>query len=130
MLTKSQEEALKLIERWIQSGGTLFRLGGPAGSGKSYLIPIVADIVGREKCLFMTPTGKAANNLQKAGLQAQTIHSTIYRVRDEGDDEDIDDENFVSEYKNGAADTEDIGLEETTTPEPEVTAEPTPSPAG
>lgn len=36
----------------------------------------------------------------------------------------IDDEEFVSEYKNGAADTEDIGLEETTTPEPEVTAEP------
>ena len=96
MLTKSQEEALKLIERWIQSGGTLFRLGGPAGSGKSYLIPIVADIVGREKCLFMTPTGKAANNLQKAGLQAQTIHSTIYRVRDEGDDEDVDDEDFVA----------------------------------
>lgn len=36
----------------------------------------------------------------------------------------IDDETFVSEYKNGAADTEDTGLEETAASEPEVTAEP------
>jgi flagellar basal body-associated protein FliL len=66
--------------------------------------------------------------------------NTFYLIIDRASDEDnvyflnlvdeedlltlIDDEEFVSEYKNGAADTEDIDLEETTTPEPEVTAEP------
>ena len=36
----------------------------------------------------------------------------------------IDDEEFVSEYKDGASVAEDTGLEETATPEPEATTEP------
>lgn len=105
MLTNSQERALSLIDKWLKSRGKLFRLGGPAGSGKSYIIPLVAEMMGYEKCLFMTPTGKAANNLQRAGLQAQTIHSTIYRVQGESDDEptDEDDDGVIGavEYDEG-----------------------------
>lgn len=93
MLTRSQDTAFKMLMRWKKSGGKLFKLGGPAGSGKSFLIAEFAKEVGVEKCCLMTPTGKAANNLQKAGLEAHTIHSMIYHVNnaDDGDDgEEVD----------------------------------------
>lgn len=86
MLTESQEQAMKLIKSWYDAKGQLLRIGGPAGSGKSYLIPSVVDLVGADDCILMTPTGKAANNLVKAGMFAKTIHSTIYRVIDADED--------------------------------------------
>lgn len=95
MLTNSQDKALSIAKSWIQSGGKLLKLGGPAGSGKSFLIPLIADLVGIENCLLVTPTGKAANNLQKAGLKAKTIHSTIYHVHTK---EEL---GFESELKKG-----------------------------
>lgn len=101
MLTGSQDKALKLIKYWIDCRGRLLKLGGPAGSGKSYLIPLIADMVGLDKCLFITPTGKAANNLQKSGLAAQTIHSTIYRVLDD-DEENLFDEDSLESWEETA----------------------------
>lgn len=81
-MTSGQETANKLICQWIDNKESMiFRLGGPAGSGKSWLIPLIAEHVGYEKCLFMTPTGKAANRLIKAGLEAHTIHSQIYQPK-------------------------------------------------
>lgn len=97
MLTNSQDRALKLAEDWINKKGKLLRIGGPAGSGKSFIIPMIADIVGIDDCLLVTPTGKAANNLQKAGLEAHTIHSTIYRVEDDDEDEEDEDEEVSSD---------------------------------
>lgn len=94
MLTNSQDKALKLAHHWIASGGKLLKLGGPAGSGKSFLIPLIADFIGIENCVLMTPTGKAANNLQKAGLHASTIHSTIYKVMDTDDEKESDETTF------------------------------------
>lgn len=88
MLTASQERAYNYAKRWIERKGRLLKIGGPAGSGKSYLIPLIADLVGVENCLLITPTGKAATNLQKNGLQASTIHSVIYKVKVEDADED------------------------------------------
>lgn len=88
MLTNSQERAFSFAKRWLESKGRLLKIGGPAGSGKSYLIPLIADLVGLENCLLITPTGKAATNLQKNGLQASTIHSVIYKVKVEDEDED------------------------------------------
>lgn len=79
MLTRSQETAFHRIMSWIRTGATrIFRLGGPAGSGKSYLIRLVAEEVGMDDCLLITPTGKASNNLIKSGLASHTIHSQIY----------------------------------------------------
>lgn len=94
MLTRSQDKAYKMLLQWMSSGGKLFKLGGPAGSGKSFLIAEFANHVGLDKCCLITPTGKAANNLQKAGLEAHTIHSTIYRVNniDEDEEEELDEE--------------------------------------
>lgn len=85
-LTHSQEVAYQKIMSWYRNRESeVFKLGGPAGSGKSYLISLVAEEVGLESCLLITPTGKAANNLIKASLPAHTIHSQIYHVR--SDDE-------------------------------------------
>lgn len=83
-LTASQETAFKRIMDWYKNKeSSVFKLGGPAGSGKSYLIALVAEAVGVERCLLITPTGKAANNLIKAALPARTIHSQIYHVQSE-----------------------------------------------
>lgn len=88
MLTNSQENAFSLILKWFKSGGKLFKLGGPAGSGKSYLITLIAEELDNKKILLVTPTGKAANNLQKSGLQARTIHSVLYRCHDDDEEEE------------------------------------------
>ena len=92
-LTLGQEVALKRIVQWYDNReSNVFRLGGPAGSGKSWLIPLIASHVGIDNCLFMTPTGKAANRLIQAGLDAHTIHSQIYKpkITTQTDQLDID----------------------------------------
>lgn len=102
-LTTSQETAYKRIMSWYRNRESeVFKLGGPAGSGKSYLIALVAQDIGVENCLLITPTGKAANNLIKASLPARTIHSQIYRVQSENqEDGAIDFEvSGDSEFKN------------------------------
>ena len=79
MLTRSQETAFLRIIVWYKTKTSkVFRLGGPAGSGKSYLIKLIAEKIGMDDCLLITPTGKASTNLIKAGLTAHTIHSRIY----------------------------------------------------
>lgn len=86
-LTRCQEIGFKRIISWfVNRESDIFKLGGPAGSGKSYLITLVAEHIGIEKCLLITPTGKAANNLIKAALPARTIHSQIYHVKSESEE--------------------------------------------
>ena len=100
-LTRSQEEAYKRIMTWFHDRTSdVFKLGGPAGSGKSYLISKVAEEVGVENCLLITPTGKAANNLIKAALPARTIHSQIYVVKKQ------------NESSEGIIDFESVGSDE------------------
>lgn len=104
-LTSSQEIGFKRVMDWWQNKlSMLFKLGGPAGSGKSYLIALIAEAVGIDKCLLITPTGKAANNLIKAALPARTIHSQIYHVRSEEDTGGVDFESLDSDgFKSLAA---------------------------
>ena len=105
-LTSSQEVAYKRIMSWYENRESdVFKLGGPAGSGKSYLIALVAEAIGVENCLLITPTGKAANNLIKAALPARTIHSQIYHVQSKNsDDGSIDFETSGEiEFKNLAS---------------------------
>lgn len=79
-MTSGQETAYKHICQWYDEKlSMVFRLGGAAGTGKSWLIPLIAEHVGSRYCLFMTPTGKAANRLIKSGIDAHTIHSQIYQ---------------------------------------------------
>lgn len=54
------------------------RLGGLAGTGKSTVIKHLAELLPDFKvCAY---TGKAASVLKKKGLEAQTIHSLIYKA--------------------------------------------------
>lgn len=77
--TEQQYEAYKRIMHWLKIEKTpVFKLGGPAGSGKSWLIPLIVEVVQPEHCLVLTPTGRAATVLNRLGIQANTIHSKIY----------------------------------------------------
>lgn len=65
-------------------------LGGLAGTGKTFLAKYLADrLRSWAVCAF---TGKASDVLRRRGLDAKTIHSTIYRwVPDDDEDDDEDD---------------------------------------
>lgn len=118
MLTNGQETAYSLVMDWYKNKTSpVFRLGGPAGSGKSWLIRLFAEAIGHEKCLLMTPTGKASNNLIKSGLDSHTIHSQIYKVNRNSDEggEDIEVNSVESLVEflnrdNGDYDTESAGF--------------------
>lgn len=87
--TNDQKNAFNIIEKFIidwhktQSfEKTLKRnyrsIGGFAGTGKSYLIAQIAKHL-KISYQVSTLTGKAAENLQQRDIDAQTIHSTIYK---------------------------------------------------
>jgi exodeoxyribonuclease-5 len=87
-----QDAALKAVAAWLKAkpgeGGTpqVFRLFGYAGTGKTTLAKhIAAGVDGR--VLFAAFTGKAALVMRGKGcVGASTIHSTIYRARESGEE--------------------------------------------
>lgn len=85
-LGKSQKKAADLITDWYYSKKTkknmIFRLGGAAGSGKSYLIRYLIEKMrfDQSDCLVVAYTGQAVNVLRKSGIMAKTIHSTFMRA--------------------------------------------------
>jgi len=75
-LTEEQQNAVNKAVEAI-SEGTLFRIGGYAGTGKTTIARYIVEAVPNAMvCAF---TGKAARRLQEKGLpMAQTLHRTIY----------------------------------------------------
>lgn len=74
--TREQEEALRAARRWLAGPEQVFRLFGPAGTGKSTL----AREFGAD--LYAAYTGKAAHVMREKGCPgATTIHSLIYLPR-------------------------------------------------
>ena len=76
-----QELALKSVNRWFV-GETkrkkIFRLFGPAGTGKTYLAKSFAEQIDGD-VVYCAFTGKASDVLRKYGCHgATTIHSLIY----------------------------------------------------
>lgn len=86
-LTRDQEEAAALIEEWfLHLSNQIFVLCGYAGTGKTYLVDHVVRALGLkagESAVFVTPTGKAASVLLRAGTPAGTLHSLIYMLEEE-----------------------------------------------
>jgi exodeoxyribonuclease-5 len=83
-LTPEQTEAVAQIDHWLGFGDRVqYRLGGYAGTGKTTLIKhfLEDSKLNTAVCAF---TGKAANVLQRKKVPAQTIHSLIYNVKQEG----------------------------------------------
>lgn len=78
-LNAQQTEAMDKIINWYQDGGGQpFRLFGFAGTGKTTLAAQLTEALGA-KPVFGTYTGKAASVLRAKGVNAGTIHSSIYR---------------------------------------------------
>jgi exodeoxyribonuclease-5 len=90
--TPHQNAALNAVAAWLKArpghGNTplVFRLFGFAGTGKTTLARHVADGVDG-KVLFAAFTGKAAQVMRSKGCErASTIHSLIYRTRENGEE--------------------------------------------
>jgi exodeoxyribonuclease V len=78
-LTPEQVGVVEEIIEWRDSWPStkqVFKLGGLAGTGKSAIIAHLARRL--PDPLVACPTGKAAHVLQNRGVNAQTIHSSIY----------------------------------------------------
>lgn len=89
MLTTGQKEAEDIFKAWYFSKKSkshqILRIGGGAGSGKSFLIRYLLDKYDftQENCYVMAYTGQAVNVLRQAGVLAKTIHSSIMIPREE-----------------------------------------------
>lgn len=82
-LTEEQERAIEYIHSWYTSPlPRVFRLFGPAGTGKSTLARSVGPMLGLSDVVFGAYTGKAAHVLRRKGVPATTIHSAVYHPVD------------------------------------------------
>lgn len=78
-----QETAIRTVKAWLAdpNASQVFRLFGYAGTGKTTLARHMADEIDGD-VLYAAFTGKAALVLRKKGcVGASTIHSLIYKVR-------------------------------------------------
>lgn len=75
-----QDEALTKVARWLKDPAApqVFRLAGPAGSGKSTVASTAVEGASG-RVLFGAPTGKSALVMRRKGCAgAKTIHSLAY----------------------------------------------------
>jgi len=88
-LTESQKAADEVFNNWWfhknKERKQILRIGGPGGSGKSYLVRYIIEHYGfnESNCYVMAYTGQATNVLRQSGIMARTIHSSIMIPRDE-----------------------------------------------
>jgi exodeoxyribonuclease-5 len=80
-LSPDQKAAHNSIRRWLEGGIAQLSLGGYAGTGKTTLLKYLLDDF-TDRCYpqVMSLTGKAVSVLIGKGIDARTIHSTIYNV--------------------------------------------------
>jgi len=101
-LTKGQEVAKEMIIDWYKSckltGKQFFYLSGYAGTGKTFLISLIIDILGLKEfqVAFATYTGKAASVLIQKGRDASTIHRLIYTPIEEEYETKVGNETVIS----------------------------------
>jgi exodeoxyribonuclease V len=81
-----QADALTAIETWLRGDNPkqVFRLFGYAGTGKTTLAKVIANLCASDKVLLASLTGKAALVLQRSvGRPASTLHRLVYYGSDE-----------------------------------------------
>lgn len=87
-LSGSQKEGYSIFRDWYYSvkGGSnaILRIGGLAGTGKSFLIRYIIEQFGfdDEDCYVVAYTGQAVNVLRQDGILAKTINSTFTHSKD------------------------------------------------
>jgi exodeoxyribonuclease-5 len=84
--TEDQKKATELICDWYKTKQTEFRLAGFAGTGKSFLISNLPSFLSKiykkpVNIAYCAYTGKACRVLNRKGVPANTIHSTIYEAQ-------------------------------------------------
>jgi len=79
---KLNQEQNHVIQELAKLKKQVQTLGGYAGTGKTSVVSSLSQILSNfAVCAY---TGKAANVLRRKGVQAATIHSTIYKAVDDG----------------------------------------------
>lgn len=78
-LTTEQMAAASSAVASIRAGRPLYRIGGYAGTGKTTIAREISTCGHAAICAF---TGKAASVLRSKGLDANTIHRTIYKYNE------------------------------------------------
>lgn len=114
-LTSDQDNALRLLEGFVNSDENIFMLKGYAGSGKTTILQGLVDYLGsiHQNYILMAPTGRAAKVLaEKTGKNASTIHRAIYSysLLEDLESQDGSDEgsSFMYYYKLANNTTNDI----------------------
>ena len=80
-LNTQQVHALYDIENWwTHQDNQVYEISGAAGTGKTFLVNYFIDRIGLDssEVAFTAFAGKAAMQMARNGLPAQTIHSLIY----------------------------------------------------
>lgn len=102
-LNTKQILGVEMFKRWKDSAKRVpFILAGYAGTGKTSMLSIAIVEAGYEmhEVLFMAPTGKASYVMRSKGMQANTIHSSIYDYTvDEATGETTQDLKPMDEFK-------------------------------
>lgn len=88
MITPTAEQAggITAISDWFKnSGKPFFYLAGYAGSGKTTMARLAVEACGLDpddyiQVLYAAYTGKAAMVMNRKGLNANTVHSLIYKL--------------------------------------------------
>ena len=85
ILTRKQEEGLKIAVERFRNHEKYTCIAGYAGSGKSTLIKFIISALGvdqESEVAYVAFTGKAANVLQTKGCpNATTAHKLLYKAR-------------------------------------------------
>lgn len=88
ILTKKQEEGLKIAISRYKEGEPYTVISGYAGSGKTTLVKHIIEALNldpEEDVCYVAYTGKAANVLRSKGnLNAKTLHKLIYKTEIRG----------------------------------------------
>lgn len=80
-LSPGQEKAIESIKDWFNGDAhaQVFRMFGPAGTGKTTIARIIPKVLGVKRYGFGAFSGKAAQVLRTKGCEpAGTLHSMIY----------------------------------------------------
>jgi exodeoxyribonuclease-5 len=85
-LNEGQKYAIKCAIDWYYNNKDekrIFVISGVAGSGKTYLVNALVNILGLAsyQVIYTSFTGKAVEILRRKRLEAETIHKTFYSVR-------------------------------------------------
>ena len=81
ILTKGQEEAIKVCMKRYRNKEPFTVIAGPAGSGKSTVVQYIVEAlnIAEDNVVMATFTGKASMVLREKGCKnAMTLHKLLY----------------------------------------------------